>query len=55
MGSPQAPDAAQHLKLEAAGKLQLAEPTRKLSAREGKLQCAFTKPAQSVSLVELTW
>jgi len=55
MGSPQAPDASQYRQLEAAGKLQLAEPTGKLSARDGKLQRAFTLPAQSVSLVELTW
>jgi xylan 1,4-beta-xylosidase len=55
MGSPQTPDASQYQRLEAAGKLQLAEQPRKLSAKDGKLQSAFTMPAQSVSLVELTW
>jgi len=55
MGSPQTPDANQYRQLEAAGKLQLAEHPRKLSAKDGKLQSAFIMPAQSVSLVELTW
>ncbi len=55
IGSPQAPDAAQYRQLEAAGKLQLAEPTRKLSAKDGQLRCAFSMRAQSVSLVEMTW
>jgi xylan 1,4-beta-xylosidase len=55
LGSPQTPDARQYRQLEAAGKLQLAEQPRKLSAKDGKLQSAFTMPAQSVSLVELTW
>ncbi len=55
MGSPQAPSAAQYRELEASSKLQLAEPPRKLSAKSGKLQCAFTMPPQSVSLLELTW
>jgi len=55
MGSPQTPDPAQCKQLETSGKLQLAEPPRKLSAKEGKLQCAFTMPVQTVSLIELTW
>jgi xylan 1,4-beta-xylosidase len=55
MGSPQTPDAAQHRQLEASGKLQLAEPLRKLAVENGKLQSTFTLPPQSVSLVELTW
>jgi xylan 1,4-beta-xylosidase len=55
MGSPQKPDASQYRQLEAAGTLQLAEQPRKVSAKDGKLQSTFSMPAQSVSLVELTW
>jgi xylan 1,4-beta-xylosidase len=55
MGSPQTPDPTQHKQLEAAGQLQLIEPTRKLASKNGTLQCAFLMPSESVSLVELTW
>jgi xylan 1,4-beta-xylosidase len=55
MGSPQTPDPSQYRQLEAAAKLQLAEPLKKLSTKAGKLQRTFTMPTQSVSLVELTW
>jgi xylan 1,4-beta-xylosidase len=55
MGSPQTPDAAQYRQLEASGKLQLAEPPRKLAAKNGKLLSSFTLPPQSVSLVDLSW
>jgi xylan 1,4-beta-xylosidase len=55
MGSPQSPDATQYKQLEAAGQLQLAEPARELLAKNGKLQCTFAMPPQTVSLVELTW
>jgi len=55
MGSPQAPDLEQYKQLEGAGKLQLAEPEKRLSSRDGTLRQALSMPAQSVSLVELRW
>jgi xylan 1,4-beta-xylosidase len=55
MGSPQTPDAAQYRELELSGKLQFADPPRKVAAKDGKLQSSFTMPPQSVSLVGLSW
>jgi xylan 1,4-beta-xylosidase len=54
-GSPRHPSPAQHAVLKAAGQLQLFEPPRWLAIKRGAVSLSFTEPAQSVSLLRLTW
>ena len=55
MGSPQNPTAEQYARLEAAGRLEMAESPRWVSSRNGSLEMNLPLPRQSVSLLELTW
>jgi xylan 1,4-beta-xylosidase len=55
MGSPQGPDPEQYKQLQTAGQLQQTEADRRLTSKNGKLRQTLSIPAESVSLVELTW
>ncbi|MEO8662844.1 MAG: beta-xylosidase [Bryobacteraceae bacterium] len=55
MGSPQSPNEEQYKQLEAAGQLQLLQPSQPVSTQAGKAALEFLLPRQAVSLVQLTW
>ncbi len=59
MGSPQHPDAEQYRKLEAGAQLELLESPRwitvKVAVKAGTVMAPLTLPAESVSLLQLSW
>jgi xylan 1,4-beta-xylosidase len=55
MGSPQSPSEEQYKQLEAAGQLQLLGPPKLITAEGSGLNLQFPLPANSLSLVELSW
>jgi xylan 1,4-beta-xylosidase len=55
MGSPQQPSPEQYARLEAAGKLELLEPPRWVSANRNHIDLEFALPRNSVSLVQVSW
>lgn len=55
MGSPQHPTARQYARLRRAGQLQLLSSPRWLDARHGVLRLQTSLPAESVSLLRLSW
>jgi xylan 1,4-beta-xylosidase len=55
MGAPQSPNEEQYKQLEAAGQLQLLEPSQPVATQAGKAALDFLLPRQAVSLVQLTW
>lgn len=55
MGAPQQVSREQYAELERAGKLQMLEPPRWLTAENGVVALEFPLPRQGVSLVRLSW
>ena len=55
MGSPQNPSSEQYAALKAAGQLQLLESPQWVESKDGAVNLNFSMPAESVSLVELSW
>ncbi len=55
MGSPQYPSAAEYGRLKDAGKLQLRESPRWVTAEGNAVEIDFTQPAQGLSLLNLSW
>jgi xylan 1,4-beta-xylosidase len=55
IGAPQSPNTDQYKQLESAGQLQLLESPKWVSLQSGELKLEFMLPANSVSLVELSW
>ena len=54
MGSPQRPTPEQYARLEAAGRLQIADSPQWVNVRGGKTALEFSLPRQSVSMIELS-
>jgi xylan 1,4-beta-xylosidase len=55
MGSPQEPSPEQYARLEAAGRLELLEPPRWVSANGNSVELQFALPRHAVSLVQVSW
>jgi xylan 1,4-beta-xylosidase len=55
MGLPQQPTADQYARLEAAGRLEMPESPRWVTAPDGKVRVEFSLPRQGVSLLRCSW
>lgn len=55
LGSPQIPSALQYQKLKAAEQLELLDPPRWATVKDGRIELTFSEPAQGVSLLDITW
>jgi len=55
MGSPQHPDAEQHARLQAAGRLQQEGSPVWVTVKQGRLQMPLDLPRESVALLRVSW